>query len=166
MTLRGARSVVQRTLILAGGWWIITEADPSALVFGVAVVVFTLVASRAVPSAPAPSWSATGLLGYGRVFLVGSVLGGIDVARRALAPRLPIAPTILRYPLRLATGPARRLFMGTLSLMPGTLSVRLDGDSLDVHVLFDEGEAGSRRLRDLEAHVARAVGDLLEGPHA
>ncbi|MFZ5477373.1 MAG: Na+/H+ antiporter subunit E [Myxococcota bacterium] len=157
---------MQRTLILAGGWWIITEADPSALVFGVAVVVFTLVASRAVPSAPAPSWSATGLLGYGRVFLVGSVLGGIDVARRALAPRLPIAPTILRYPLRLATGPARRLFMGTLSLMPGTLSVRLDGDSLDVHVLFDEGEAGSRRLRDLEAHVARAVGDLLEGPHA
>ena len=166
MTLRGARSVVQRTLILAGGWWIITEGDPSALVFGVAVVVFTLVASRAVPSAPAPSWNATGLLGYGRVFLVGSVLGGIDVARRALAPRLPIAPTILRYPLRLSTGPARRLFMGTLSLMPGTLSVALDGDSLEIHVLFDEGEAGSRRLRDLEVHVARAVGDRLEGPHA
>lgn len=161
-----ARSAGLRTALLAGGWWIVTEGDRSAVAFGVPLVLLALGASLSLSPAPAPRWSATGLARFVVVFVAGSLLGGVDVARRALAPTLPIAPGMMRFPLRLRTSPARRLFMCTLSLMPGTLCVSQEGDELLVHVLSDEGDGRSRTLRALEAHVARAVGEPLEERHA
>jgi multicomponent Na+:H+ antiporter subunit E len=158
--------VAVRTLVLAGGWCVIAEGDSSALLFGGAMVLLALTASMALPSPPAPRWSLVGLARYAFSFLVGSLHGGIDVARRSFAPRLPLSPRVLRYPLRLRTKPARHLFMGTLSLMPGTLSMSMDGDDLEVHVLFDKGDALVLQLRHIEEHVARAVGEPLEDRHA
>lgn len=163
---RGWRSVLVRTFILAGGWLIICEGDRAALLFGLPVVILALSASLFFPSPPPPKWSAVPLLRYVSTFLVGSLQGGVDVARRVLSPRLPLAPTILRYGLRLRTEPARHLFMGSLNLMPGTLSVSVDGDDLSIHVLFDEGDQLLLRLRNLEEHVAHALGEPLERPHA
>ena len=48
--------------------------------------------------------------------------------------------------------------MGMLSLMPGTLSVDLDGHDLAVHVLVDGGETLRRKLEALEVRVADAFG--------
>ncbi|MBE0509552.1 MAG: Na+/H+ antiporter subunit E [Chromatiales bacterium] len=45
------------------------------------------------------------LLGWLRFipfFLLQSLLGGIDVARRAFHPRTPLSPTLIRYPLSLS----------------------------------------------------------------
>jgi multicomponent Na+:H+ antiporter subunit E len=166
LAARGWRFMVVRVLTLAGGWCVVSEGDRAALAFGVPVVLAALSASVLLPSPSSPRWSVPGLVRYVFAFLVGSLQGGIDVARRALAPRLALAPAILRYGLRLRTEPARHLFMGTLNLMPGTLSVSLDGDDLEVHVLIDRGDAVVLQLRRLETHVARAVGERLEDPHA
>src|SRR5690606_20299345 len=112
----GFRSVIARTLILAGGWWALTEGDATSLTFGGAVVLVAVSASLLLLGQP------TGFRLFGAVrlvsaFFVGSLRGGIDVAARALGPGLRLEPGLVRYPLRLAAGPARTLFMGTVNLM-------------------------------------------------
>lgn len=162
----GWRSILIRTLILSGGWWVMSEADRSAIAFGLPVVLLALSASVLLPSPEGPGWSPVGLVRYAIAFLTGSLHGGIDVARRALAPRLRLSPAMVRYPLRLPEGPARHLFMGTLNLMPGTLSVNMDADELEIHVLIDRGEDVARQLKAIEARVAHALGEPLERSRA
>lgn len=162
LALCGWRSLLLRALVLAAGWVVLTEAEPSGFGFGAAVVTLALLAGLLLPASRAPRWSVPGLVRFAAVFVIGSLEGGVDVARRALAPGLPLTPAVVRYPLRLPAGPARNLFMGTLSLMPGTLSVDLDGADLAVHVLVGSIDEVTRRCRELEAHVARALGETLE----
>jgi multicomponent Na+:H+ antiporter subunit E len=162
----GERAVPMRALVLAGGWWALTEGDPAGLAFGVVVVLLALFVSVCLPSPPPPRWNLPGLLRLGFAFLTGSLHSGLDVARRALAPGVPLSPAIVRYALRLPQGPARNLLMGTLSLMPGTLSANLDGHHLEVHVLVDKGDETVRQLQELEALVARALGAPLESADA
>lgn len=152
------RGAVLRALLLAGGWWTLIEGDPSGFAFGVPVVAAATLASLALRAPHAPNWRPLGLLRLARYFLTGSILGGLDVARRAFSPRLPLAPCVVRHPMQLSPGPARSLFMGMLSLMPGTLSVDLDGHDLAVHVLVDGGETLRRKLEALEVRVADAFG--------
>jgi len=95
-------------------------------------------------------------------FLVQSARGGADVARRAMAPSLPLAPGFLSYPIRLPEGPARIFFVNCISLLPGTFSARLQGSELTVHHLA-EPDAGHRRLADLEDRVGGLFGMELRG---
>jgi multicomponent Na+:H+ antiporter subunit E len=90
-------------------------------------------------------------------FLVQSVRGGVDVARRALSPSLPIEPELLELTTRLPPGAARVLLADVTSLLPGTLSVDLDGDRVLVHALSG-GPAVTADFRVLEARVAELLG--------
>lgn len=162
----GWRSVLIRALVLAVGWWALTEGDRAGLTFGVPVVLLALITSVTLPSPRAPRWSPLGLLRFLWVFVTGSLHGGLDVARRALSPRRPVTPVIIRFALRLPAGPARHLFIGTMNIMPGTFSADLDGDHLHIHVLVDTGDELVRQLRALEEHVARALNERLEPSHA
>lgn len=90
-------------------------------------------------------------------FLIQSLLGGIDVSKRALSPRHRVQPFLIRYPLRLPPGKARIFFVISASLLPGTLSARLEGDDLTVHVL-DRGIRAESVLRGLEARIGAVVG--------
>lgn len=83
--------------------------------------------------------------------------GGIDVARRAFSPSLPLTPEMIRYPLRLPPGPARILFVNITSLLPGTFSAELGDDELSVHLLADTGDT-LERLQELEERVAASFG--------
>lgn len=56
-------------------------------------------------------------------FLIQSLFGGFDVARRALDPRLPIRPSLLRHPTALREGGFRALFGAVTSQVPGTLAI-------------------------------------------
>lgn len=158
----GSRGILVRTSLLAAGWWILAAGDPRALGFGVPVVLAALVASLALPSPASPGWRALGLLRFAWVFITGSVRGGIDVARRALARRVRIAPEIIAYTLRLPEGPARSLFVGTVNLMPGTVSLAVDGRRLRIHALAGDFPALARQFELLERRVAGALGERLE----
>ncbi|MBX3155187.1 MAG: Na+/H+ antiporter subunit E [Deltaproteobacteria bacterium] len=148
-------------MVLAIGWWVLAEGRPG-VVFGVFLVLLALLASLAVPPAPAPpSWHLRGLLRFAYVFVTGSVRGGFDVARRALAPRLAIDPDVMAYRTRLPEGAARQLLLGASSLMPGTLPIGGEGRVLELHVIAArEGLAGE--IADLETAVAAATGARLE----
>jgi len=98
-------------------------------------------------------------------FVWGSVLAGLDIARRVFSPALPLAPGWLVYSSRLPRDVPRNLFTSISSLMPGSLCTGTDDSgALIVHCL-DVGQPVARQLADQEAQLAAALGLLTEaGP--
>ena len=95
---------------------------------------------RVVPASRPPVWRSPTRVGrfarYG-VWLLWRVLeSSIDVAWVVLHPRMPIEPSFLRFRTSLRTPLARTTLVNSISLVPGTLTVRLDGDELLVHALW------------------------------
>lgn len=161
----GWRAVILRALVLAAGWWTLSEGDPSGLTFGAVVITAALISSISLTSLPPSNWRLVGLVRFAITFLVGSVRGGIDVACRALSPRVRVEPCVMHYTLRLPEGSARNLLLGIVSLMPGTLAITCEGRSLDVHVIAVRSSF-AEDLATLEATVADATGERLEEPRA
>ena len=84
------------------------------------------------------------------------VLANIDVARRALQWEMRLSPTVLRVPARQRSELGRVLFANSITLTPGTVSIRLSESEVEVHALTREaaaelaaGEMG-RRVAELE----------------
>jgi multicomponent Na+:H+ antiporter subunit E len=112
------------------------------------------------PSTPRP-WP---LLRLGLRFLIQSLLAGLDVARRALDPRLPMSPSLLRQPTALTPGPRRALFGALTSQVPGTLAVGSgDRDALLYHCL-DHPQDAARGLATDEALFLAGLGADLTAP--
>lgn len=96
------------------------------------------------------------LLAYLPHFLWESTRAGIDVARRAFAPRLPLRTGFVDCPLDFPPGLARNTFATITSLTPGTVSADATEDTLIYHVL-DSGEPVAEALREEERRLARAL---------
>jgi len=87
-----------------------------------------------------------------------AIRAGWDVARRALDPRLPLQPGVVRVPTRLAPGVARSAFCALSSLMPGSVPIGTDGeDTLVIHCL-DVAQPIAEQMADEEARLVRAFG--------
>ncbi len=122
---------------------------------GVPVVLFATLASVAL--LPPFSCSLPGVIRFVPFFLWRSLYGGVDVARRALHPRLPITPGLFYHHWRLPPGPARVFMANTVSLLPGTLSAKISVDCLQVHLL-DEQKDFLSELERVEQRVAAMFG--------
>lgn len=84
-----------------------------------------------------------------------SVVAGIDIALRALDPRLPLRPGFVVYQARLPPGPARNVFCVLASLAPGTLPAGMDADgAIMVHCL-DSGQPVAAQLAAEEQLLCR-----------
>ncbi len=149
-----------RAVLFALLWWILTDGATGSWLVGVPVILFSTLVS--VVFLPPFSWSLIGIARFVPFFLWHSLRGGVDVAQRALHPRLPISPGLFDYRFRLPPGPSRVFMANTVSLLPGTLSAGLDEDHLRVHVL-DESGAFIEELKVLEMHVAGVFGLDLAG---
>jgi multicomponent Na+:H+ antiporter subunit E len=64
-----------------------------------------------------------------------SIIAGVDVARRALLPRLDLNPGLVAVPLTLEPGDCRNLFLLYQSLQPGSLPAGAESGQLQVHCL-------------------------------
>ncbi|WP_372880585.1 Na+/H+ antiporter subunit E [Psychromonas sp.] len=145
--------IAMRVALYSLIWWVLTNGDASSWWFGVPAVVFAVIASMTLTSPLPLVWSAW--FSFVPFFFIRSLMGGIDVALRACHPRLPIAPDLIEYPLRLPPGLAQVVMVNTVSLLPGTLSTELSPGVLKVHVLDGEGERLQMTLLAIEQHVAR-----------
>jgi multicomponent Na+:H+ antiporter subunit E len=150
------RALAVRAAALAALWWAFTEGRPDDLAAGIPMVALALAASAAVAPPARVRLRPVATIRLGAIFLWSSLRGGVDVARRALSPRLPISPGYREVPLSLPPGPARLLLVDALSLMPGTLSVEVRRGSLVVHLL-DARRPVAREIGELEARVAAAL---------
>lgn len=121
-------------------WWALSDGRvPEGPGLAVAVVTVGAATAAAValrlPGARRPRLRA--LPRFAGFFLWQSLSGGVDVARRALAPRGAVAPAIIEVDPLLPAGTARAVYMEVVSVMPGTLVVEevTAGGALRVHAL-------------------------------
>lgn len=161
--IRTSLLIGRRALLLGLLWFILTGPDPEALLPGLPVVaVATWVSLRLLPPVSAVrAWRFALML---PPFLWRSLAGGVDVARRAFDPRLPLAPGWVEVPCRLGGG-GRAMLGGGFSLMPGSLVAGSRGDRLLVHCL-DQSEPVAQAIAADEARLARALPPAREAPHA
>jgi multicomponent Na+:H+ antiporter subunit E len=146
-----ARAALVRGAGLFGFWLLLARPGGDAAL-GAPGLSPTLAADLAVGllAAAAATWVSLGLLPpspghlsigaltrFALNFIWQSVAAGIDVARRAFDPRLPLKAGYLTYPVRLPPGSGRCVFGAVTSLMPGTLMVGTDADDALVYHCLD-----------------------------
>lgn len=148
------RHLLWRTIGLALVWVVITEAAVTSLAVGIPLALLGAALSVVVQPRSLSAVYVPGAVRYLLFFAAQSVLGGVDVARRALSPSMPLDPACVQYPLRIAGDSPRVVFANTISLLPGTLSARFLGDVIEVHVLDNH----ARVLEDLARVEERVAG--------
>jgi multicomponent Na+:H+ antiporter subunit E len=152
------RSWFVRTTGFLGFWLILFGLGPANLVVAaLAAFAATWVSLRLLPPGefrlhPVP------LTELVLRFLYKSIVAGIDVARRALDPRLPLFPGFIVYHTHLPPGATRNAFCAETSLLPGTLPCGSDEKGgLAIHCL-DVAQSVVEQLAAEEALFVRALG--------
>lgn len=163
LSVAAVRAFLWRSALFALLWWALTDGRADSWEVGsVSILAAVILSLRLLPPVPA-TVSRIGLLRFLFFFFVQSLRGGVQVAWFALRPRPGLRPGIREIPLRLPEGIGRVLLANTLSLLPGTLSVGLEGNRLCLHVL-DEQMPSEAGVRSAEARIAHMLGLKLEQP--
>lgn len=139
-------------LILVGGR---NPADRPAIV--VAVVAATWASLRLLPPGRT-HLSPIAFVRFVSRFLHQSIVAGVDVAWRALHPRLPVRPGFVVYQPHLPLGAALDAFCALTSLAPGTLPAGPDDSGAIVVHCLDVGQPVASRLAADEELFIRALG--------
>ncbi len=66
------------------------------------------------------------------------VFANFHVAKIVLSPKLLITPSVMSFETRLEKPLSRTILANSITLTPGTLTVKMQGKSLIVHCLMDE----------------------------
>lgn len=156
-------------------WAVLTNADSSSWMFGVPFAALAALVASAMSPIRRLAIRPSGVARFVGYFLRNSVVGGVDVAIRALHPSMPLSPGIIVVSLRLPTPTTRALLADTVSLLPGTLSAGLVDEVVALHVLDTDQPvlAEVRRIEDLiagslgislpECHPDSALGEASRG---
>ena len=97
------------------------------------------------------------VIGYWLWLLKEIWLAAIDVTKRVLAPNMPISPTLIELDATQHSELGQVIYANSITLTPGTYTIRVYGNRLLVHALAREGadslaEGGmDRRVTALEA---------------
>ncbi len=144
-------------LILVGG------RDPADRPAGIiAIVAATWASLRLLP----PRGARLAPVALARLafrFFRQSIVAGIDVAWRALDPRLPLRPGFVAYRARLPAGPALNAFCALTSLAPGTLPAGPDDSGAIVIHCLDVEQPIATLLAEDERLLAQAIGVRYDG---
>jgi multicomponent Na+:H+ antiporter subunit E len=143
-------------------WWMLAAPRWDAWIAGGVAVSVGALLHAGLGGRSGARLRLLGLLSFLPYFADQSLRGGIDVARRALSPSLPLQPGFLDYRIRLPAGPERVFFVNCISLLPGTFSAAFRDRELTVHLLASDPGGDEGRLRRLEAMVAGLFGVELE----
>ncbi len=132
--------VIHHTLILAMG------------VLSCAFVVYLAGRLSIVDEEGHPIHLIWGLVFYIPWLLWAIIKANIDVAKRILNPRLPIAPRIVRVSGTQKNDLCRVIFANSITLTPGTVSLDLDEEDIVVHALTEEA-ANDVQSGDMDRRV-------------
>jgi multicomponent Na+:H+ antiporter subunit E len=136
-------------------WVVLIGFPPTDLAAGVlAAAAATYTSLRLLPPQPG-RMRLTGLMSLIPHFLWKSVVAGVDVALRALDPRLPLRPGFVACRVGFAPGPARNAFAAMTSLLPGTVPCAEEDGALVYHCL-DIGQPVLEELAEEERRLTQA----------
>lgn len=148
--------IAKRGALLALLWLTLTGAAVDGLVFGLVATALGLWLSLVLLPPGGAQPSLLQILRHFPGFIERSVRGGIDVAWRALHPRLPVRPGWYVHETRLPEGGARVALGSVVSLLPGTLVAGSFAGRLYVHCLVREA-AIERQVAAEEARLAATL---------
>lgn len=84
-----------------------------------------------------------------------------EVARIVLSPRMPLRRTMVEVRSHQRTEVGRVVFANSITLTPGTVSVRVEDDQILVHALSYEG-AAEDMSGEMDRRVCRMEGDAAD----
>jgi multicomponent Na+:H+ antiporter subunit E len=133
--------------------WLALDGVGNLLMGALLALIGAAAGAWLVPGEAYP-WRPLRMILFIGYFLRESARGGVDVAWRALAPGMPIQPEFIKFELDLPSGLPKTLMVAVISLLPGTLSVRLlETGQLEIHALTPRAGRGlpglQRRIRKL-----------------
>jgi multicomponent Na+:H+ antiporter subunit E len=157
------RAAIGRAVALMGLWVVFGGVGSAHLLVGLpAVAAATMASLRLLPPQPVRP-RPLALAALLPRFCAQSVLAGLQVARLAFHPAMPLRPGFAIFRGILPAGPGRDGFLAWSSLMPGTLPAGQSGDgAVSVHCL-DIGSPAAPSMAAEEERFAHALG--LEVPH-
>ena len=160
---RSRAATLGRGLAYLVVWMVIAGGDADDLVPGLgAAALATWASLRLMPPDPVGGsvrWLAA--LGLFARFVRVSVLAGLDVARRALAPRMRLAPGFVHYPPQLPPSDARSLFQAMTSQMPGTIPSGTQPSGAIAYHCLDASQPVAEQLAEEESRLLDALGGAL-----
>jgi multicomponent Na+:H+ antiporter subunit E len=140
-------------------WVIVAGFKVLDLVVGVfAALVTTWVSLSLMPPGDARVRPLK-LAKYSLRFFRQSVMAGLDVAWRALDPRMPLQPGFITYRTQLPQGRTLYTFYTVSSLLPGTLPAGTDANGGTAIHCLDVTQPVARQLAEEEALFAEALGE-------
>lgn len=163
------RHILSMALVLSGTWLLLSgHLDALLLTLGAFSCGLVLALSRrmAVIDRETQPLHLFGVLPRYWLWLLGQILrANLDVVRRILSPRPDITPTMVRIAVDEETELCQTIFANSITLTPGTVSVSLQGGTVEVHGLTREGVktlAGGEMQRRVVA-MERTVTDKTPG---
>ncbi|MGE4340296.1 MAG: Na+/H+ antiporter subunit E [Pigmentiphaga sp.] len=147
--------LAKRFILFALVWLTLSGGDAGGLMLGAAVTAGATWASLRLLPPDRYRVNLAAAAGLLPGFLFSSFKGGIDVARRALHPRMPLDAGWIAYRTKLPRGLPRVSFGCETSLLPGSLVAGARGDVLYVHCL-DKGQDLVGALGREERRIAAA----------
>ncbi len=135
---------------------LIQSGNADDLVMGLlTAIAATWLSLRLIPPASVHLrvWGLVSLFPH---FLQVSVLAGVDVARRAFDPRMPLQTGFVSCPLGFPPGLTRNTFATITSLMPGVASVG-ENEAVLIYHCLDTSKPVVDQLWEQERLLARAL---------
>lgn len=141
--------IINTGLFLFAIWVLLSgHYTPLMLLFGVLSTLFVVfLATRAdlIDRETQPVLIKPSVLFYW-VWLGREIIkSNIDVTRRILSPGLPISPTVFTVRAGQKTELGRVTYANSITLVPGTVTMDVDGDVFTVHALTREAAADLKR---------------------
>ncbi|HSL57598.1 MAG TPA: Na+/H+ antiporter subunit E [Acidimicrobiales bacterium] len=169
------RTTIVQFLVLFAFWYALSgRNEPLFLVTGaITAAVVTAVTHRIageclrpdldhlpVGQLPLAFVRSIGFVGWmaGRIFVA-----SLQLARLTLTPKLELDPCTLRFHTELRSPLARTTLANAISLVPGTLTVDIDGAELVVHALTPS-QAGDLVTGELQNRIAKVFLDRPQPP--
>ena len=131
------------TYIIVFAFWILLSAHFDAFHVGAGIVCSAIVAY----SSHDLLFTGTGnhtltkivrFIAYLPWLIYQIVLANIDVAKRALSPRMPIDPRVVTFKTMLKSDVARTALANSITLTPGTVTIDIVDDVFYVHAIAKE----------------------------
>ena len=140
------RNALALIVILSGTWLLLSgHTSPLLLSLGLGSVAD----EEGVPVDLLP-----GLMRYAPWLIIQIIRSNLDVAKRIVNPKLPIHPTVIHVDAAHHTEVGRVTYANSITLTPGTISLDVSEEAIEVHALTEEaasdlmsGEMGRRVQR-------------------
>lgn len=134
-------------------WWALNPGDPASWLIGAPAIVAATATALLIPRPPALPLAPWGALRFAGYFTVQTIVGATDVALRAFNPFARPEPGFMTWSTRLPDGTARLAFANAITLLPGTLTARMEGDRFTIHLLDTRADPAPQ-LAALETRIA------------